>query len=188
MSQIAQIVQVNITQQTTYPSIVAFNIPIIAAPFTIASTSPNFTTRTALYTGLTALAAQFGTSSPVYAKAAAMFAQNPSIQQFMVGRKLSGGDGSESWTQALTAMAAENPLFYGVIVCETVTANLQLVAAWVEANNRLCVLTSADSTIPTSGTTDIAYLVQQAAYKRTGVFYDPLANAGAPGDDNMTPA
>ena len=185
MSQIAQIVQVNITQQTTFPSIAAFNIPIIAAPFTIASVTPNFTTRTALYTGLTALAAQFGTSSPVYLKAAAMFAQNPSIQQFMVGRKLSGGDGSESWTQALTAMAAENPLFYGVIVCTSLNAEQQLVAAWVEANNRLCVLASADSTIPSVTTTDIAAFCQSAAYKRTGVFYDPLANAGAPGDDNI---
>lgn len=185
MSQIAQIVQVNITQVTTFPSIAAFNIPIIAAPFTIASTTPNFTTRTALYSGLTALLAQFGASSPVYLKAASMFAQNPSITQFMVGRKLSGGDGSENWTQALTAMAAENPLFYGVIVCESVNANQQLVAAWVEANSRLCVLASADSTIPSVTTTDIAASCQTNAYKRTGVFYDPLANGGAAGDDNI---
>jgi hypothetical protein len=185
MSQIAQIVQVNITQLTTYPQIAAFNIPIVACPFTIASTSPNFTTRTALYTGLTALASQFGTSSPVYLKAASMFSQNPSITQFMVGRKLSGGDGSENWTQALTAMAAENPLFYGVIVCESTNANQQLVAAWVEANSRLCALASADSTIPSATQTDIAYLCQQAGYKRTMVFYDPLANAGAAGDDNV---
>jgi hypothetical protein len=188
MSQVAQIVQVTITQATTFPSIASFNLPIIGAPFTIASVTPNFTTRTALYTGLTALEAQFGTSSPVYLKAAAMFSQNPSIQQFMVGRKLSGGDGSENWTQALTAMAAENPAFYGVIVCESVNANQQLIAAWVEANLRLCVLASADATIPSATTSDIAAYCQTNAYKRTGVFYDPLANAGAAGDDNVDAA
>lgn len=188
MSQIAQIVQVTITQTTTYPSIASFNLPLIGAPFTIASVTPNFTTRTALYTGLTALSAQFGTTSPVYLKAAAMFAQNPSIQQFMVGRKLSGGDGTETWTQALTAMNAENPAWYGLVVAESVNANQQLVAAWVEANAKLCVLASADSTIPSATTADIAAYVQTQAYKRTGVFYDPLANAGAVGDDNVDAA
>jgi hypothetical protein len=188
MSQIAQIVQVTITQATTFPSIASFNLPIIAAPFTISSVTPNFTTRTALYTGLTALATQFGTNSPVYTKAAAMFSQNPSIQQFMVGRKLSGGDGSDNWTQALTAMAAENPAFYGVIVADSVYANQQLVAAWVEANNRLCILASADAAIPTAAGGEIATYCQTQSYKRTGVFYDPLANAGAAGDDNVDAA
>jgi len=142
---IDRIIQITISKSTLTPTQAAFNIPIIAAEFLKSSWTTAFTTRTQTFTSLAALAAAgCPTSSFVYLAAQALLAQNPSIQTFMVGRKETGGDGTETWTTALNAMLAENPSFYGVIVGARDAVDQTVVAEWVEANKRLCMLATGD--------------------------------------------
>lgn len=70
----------------------------------------------------------------------------------------------------LNAIRAENSSWYGLTVDSCSKAEITAAAAWAEANNVLCAQQSSDSAIVDStSTTDIACVLQNAAYSRTGI-------------------
>lgn len=175
MALIDKIFDINITRTASVPSITGFNSVMIAAEFLADTTSPDFG-RYATYGSLEEITtAGFLTTSVVYLAAQAVFAQSPSVNQIYVGRKLTGIDGTETWTEALTAINLANSewTFLGI---DTVTlADQELVAAWVESNDKIVGLASADANF-VDGTGDIAEALQTANYDRSFAVYDPLAD------------
>ncbi len=184
MSNVDRIVDVTITRQSSaVPTMASFSGLLIAAEFLKATPIPDFgtTERVREYSDLAeVLAAGFDEDTFVYKAAAAVFSQAVALDRVYVGRKLTGADGTETWTEALAAMALENPNWYGLIAETRTEATQQLVAAWVEANKKLCVLASADADILDSAYSaetpaEIASYVKAHAYERTGVIYHPDA-------------
>ena len=84
MSDLNQIITVNIDRNTTTPTQAGFGTPLLLAYF---STSI-FAERARTYTTLAGLVEDgFATTSPVYVAASDLLAQNPSPPQFKVGRR-----------------------------------------------------------------------------------------------------
>jgi hypothetical protein len=176
MSDLDRIVQVTITRQTASPSVESFNDVLVVGEFLAAKTTPAFSTRTREYGSLAEMAAEGWVAGDAHYDAAeAIFSQSPSISKIVVGRKLTGADGSETWTEALTAIALVSNTWYGIIALTRTLAHQQLIAAWVETNKKLAVLASADSNV-ISGTGDIAEYVETQGYDRTAVLYHSSAD------------
>lgn len=176
MADISEVVSITITRQTAAAELPSFNGVLIAEEFLIASITPAFSERVRKYTSLTELStAGFATSSAVYLAAQALFAQNPNPGEIYVGRKKTGGDGTETWTQALTDMADENKAWYGFLIGSKTLADLQAAADWSESNKKLMGISDDDSNI-VDGTGDIAEYVNTNNYDRTFVIYHPDAD------------
>lgn len=182
MSDLDRIVDVVISKQTAVPSVASFQDIIIAAEFLASSTTPVFSAseRVRSYASIDEIeAAGFGEATFVYKAAAAAFMQNPRPAKLYVGRKLTGADGTETWTAALGEIVDDNNEWYGLIVSTRTQADQEDVADWVELNKKLCVLASADADI-VDGTGDIAEYLDDNNYERTAVFYHPDAATTAP--------
>ena len=176
MSDIDRIVQVTITRQTTTPSIASFSDALVAAEFLTTDVTPNYgSTERVRLVGKSEYAVMFASVQVVLDALTAFFSQNPSVTQAYVGRKLTAGEGTETWTEALTAMAADNNAWYGIIAGTRTLADQQLVATYAEANEKLYVAGSNDSNIP-DGTGDIAEYANTNSLDRTAIIYHPDAD------------
>lgn len=176
MALIDTIVQVTITRQTAVASVASFDNLLIAEEFLKASITPSFDERVRVYASLQEIIdAGFSTSSAVYLAAQALFLQNPNTGQIYVGRKLTGIDGSETWTEALTAIAEESSAWYGFFIGTKTLADLEEAADWSEANKKIFFVSDDDSNI-ISGTGDIAEYANTNNYDRTVVIYHPDAD------------
>lgn len=179
MGAIDNIVYVTITRATAAPSEVSYNGILIASEFLKASITPAFNERVREYTSLADIVTEgFATSSPTYLAAKALFAQSPNPGKIYVGRKLTGVDGTETWTAALTAMALETSDWYGLTVGTKTLADLQEVATWTEANKKLFFVSDDDPNI-IGGVGDIAEYCDTNNLIRTAVFYHPDADLSA---------
>ena len=175
------IVNVTITRNTTVPSVQSFSDILIAGEFLASSITPAFgaNERVRSYASLPDMAtAGFSTTGAVYLGAQAVLSQNPKVSKIYVGRKLTGADGTETWTEALSAIKVDNNDWYGLIVGTRTLAEQQLVATWVEANDKLCGLSSNDSNI-ISGSGDIAEYLDTNSLSRTFCFYHPNSDLSA---------
>ena len=141
MADIDRVIDITITRQTTVPAVATFNDFMIAAEFLAADPTNPFAAdeRVRLYGDLAEILADFGSLSDVYWAAAAALSQNPSVNQLYVGRKLTGVDGTETWTVALAAMNVYNSAWYGLIPNTRTLADQQEAADW-----RRCRHTGAD--------------------------------------------
>lgn len=175
MAEIDRIIDVTITRQTTVPAEPSFDIIMIVSEFLTTDVTPAYTGRVRAYGSLNEIGSAFGTDSTVYDMAVAIFSQSPSVDQVYIGRKLTGGEGSETWTQALTNIEAENKDWYGLVVDTRTEADQQLVADWVETNLKLCGLSTDDPDV-LSGTGDIAEYLNTNTLDRTFCIWDREAN------------
>lgn len=183
MPSINEIVQITITRQTAAAQVPAFNGVLIAEEILKADIAPAFNERVRVYTSLAELVtAGFVTTDAVYLAAQALFSQNPNPGKIYVGRKLTGVDGTETWTEALTAMADENKEWYGFSIGTKTLTDLQLAAAFSEANKKLFIISDDDANI-VDGTGDIAEYVNSNSYDRSAVIYHDEADLSA--DDPM---
>lgn len=178
---IDNIVQVTITRQTTTPAEESFSGILIAAEFLKATPNPDFGTseRVRTYGSLSeVLNGGFGTSSFVYKAAAAIFSQNPAPNLIYVGRKLTGGDGTEDWPTALTAMLAYNNLWYGIVASTRTLADQEDIADWTEANDKFYIAGSGDGNY-VNDDGDIAEYMQTNALDRSASIYHPDVGGGS---------
>lgn len=77
----------------------------------------------------------------------------------------------------LTAMAAFDGDFYGVLLDSNSSAEILAAAAWVESAKKLMAVQSADVACgDPASTTDVLYLLKAASYARTApIFYSAIA-------------
>ena len=109
------IVEVNITRQTTSVAVAAFNVPLILSTFASgASGTPSTFTRAKSYGSAKALADDgWSTTGTVYKMANAIFSQNPTVNRIVVGR----ADSNDATVAAsLNAICGEENSWYGLVV------------------------------------------------------------------------
>ena len=100
-------------------------------------------------------------------------------------------EADSTWADALTAIKAQNNDWYALSVSTRNMANQQVVAQWVEANEKLCILASGDDLLINEETGDIASWAKLNALDRTAIFYHPASKLASsesdvlPADDNI---
>lgn len=171
------IVEVNITRQTTSVAVAAFNVPLILSQFATNKTTTAFT-RARVYGSVAEMASDGWTSSDaVYKIANAIFSQNPSVNKIVVGRKDSG---DASIDAALNAIANENNDWYGVVVDQAMVANFADVASWVETAKKFAIFWITDvNAYDASKSTDLASVLKLANRNRSAVVWHATPAGGA---------
>jgi hypothetical protein len=149
---------------------------------TLLIVGPNATfadvTRIQFYTDLASIAADLtgGTSAPEYIAANAAFSQNPRPTTIAIGKKIVA---DADYTDALDGIFAVSKDFYGVVIDSRVLADQQALITWVQANERIAAVASAEAAIVDqdqgTDTTSIAYYNQNGSYSRAIVLYSGSA-------------
>ena len=172
------IVQINVTRQTTSVAVAAFNVALVLSQFAPSKTTTTFT-RARSYGDLNALADDgWAESDAVYKMAQAIFAQNPCVSRIVVGR-IDSDD--LDMAASMAAIQAEDNSWYGVVIDQALASSQQALAAWVEANKRFAIMWTSDSdTYDATKDTDLASFLNAATYDRTAVIFH---TAPAAGDD-----
>jgi hypothetical protein len=80
-----------------------------------------------------------------------------------------------NWTAALTKIKEQNNDWYAISVFARMMDNQQECAQWIEANEKLGILTSGDDLLPNEETGDIAAWAKLNNLDRVAVFYHPDA-------------
>ena len=174
------IVNINISRQTTSVAVAAFNVALVLSQFATNKTTITFS-RARSYGALADLVDDGWTSTDsVYKMAQAIFAQNPSVSRIVVGR-IESGDADIATSMA--AIQAEDDSWYGMVVDHTLSAKQQSIAAWVESNKKFAIMwtDSVDAFNPAKDT-DLASVLKAANYDRTAVIYhvNPAGTADYP--------
>lgn len=172
MDQIDKIVNVVITRQTSTPTMASFAEHLVVDAFDAEGITDRFDAshRVHSYGSLSELAdAGFSTTGYVYRAAQAQYSQSPHIKTIYVGWK----DKEESWTEALNAIYAENHDWYAVSVSTRRMAEQQLVATWIQSNEKLCILASGDPAVVDEETGDIGAWIKAQGIDRVAVMYHP---------------
>lgn len=175
MSLIDNIVKVVITRATAGVTRAGFGVAMFLSEFLSTVTNPAFTERVRLYSSADALLDDgFADNSIQYLAAVSYFSQPVKPTLIAIGRKLTGGEGSETYTAALNACKDEYNDFYGVSIDSRITADQLLLAAWAESQKvKLAGMASDDGVIITAGTTDIAYEIKDNSYFKSFAKYNP---------------
>jgi Protein of unknown function (DUF3383). len=171
------IVEVNITRQTTSVAVAAFNVPLILSQFATNKTTTAFT-RARVYGSVAEMASDGWTSSDaVYKIANAIFSQNPSVNKIVVGRK----DSNDATVDAaLNAIANENNDWYGIVVDQALVSSFADVASWVETAKKFAIFWITDvNAYDPSKSTDLASVLKLANRNRSAVVWHATPAGGA---------
>ena len=166
------IVNVNITRQTTSVAVAAFNVPLILSTFATNKTTAAFT-RARSYKSIQELSDDgWKSTDAVYQAANAIFSQNPCVSQVVVGR----ADNQDADVAAsLAAIVSENSSWYGLVVDQAMIDKAEDIAAWVEANKRLAFYWTTDENVPDAAkNTDIASVLKGKKYDRAVTIWHPM--------------
>lgn len=171
------IVNVNITRQTTSVAVAAFNVPLILSTFATSKTTTTFT-RARSYKSIQELVDDgWASTDAVYKAANAIFSQNPCVSRVVVGRADSG---DATVAASLSAIAAEDNGWYGVVVDQAMSSDFDDVAAWVESAKKFAIFWTTDVNTPDSTkSTDLASVLKAASYDRSAVIYHVQPSTGA---------
>lgn len=171
------IVNINITRQTTSVAVAAFNVPLILSTFATSKTTTAFT-RARSYDSVKEMTDDgWASTDAVYKIANAIFSQNPSVSRVVVGRADSG---DADVAASMVAIQNEDNSWYGVAVDQAMASNFADVAAWVESNKRFSILWTTDpNTYDATKSTDLASTLKALSYDRTAVIWHALPAAGA---------
>lgn len=171
------IVEVNITRQTTSVAVAAFNVPLILSQFATNKTTTAFT-RARVYGSVAEMASDGWTSSDaVYKIANAIFSQDPSVNKIVVGRKDSNDATIDA---ALNAIANENNDWYGIVVDQALVSSFADVASWVETAKKFAIFWITDvNAYDPSKSTDLASVLKLANRNRSAVVWHATPAGGA---------
>lgn len=171
------IVEVNITRQTTSVAVAAFNVPLILSQFATNKTTTAFT-RARVYGSVAEMSSDGWTSSDaVYKIANAIFSQNPSVNKIVVGRKDSNDATIDA---ALNAIANENNDWYGIVVDQALVSSFADVASWVETAKKFAIFWITDvNAYDPSKSTDLASVLKLANRNRSAVVWHATPSGGA---------
>lgn len=176
MPQLQEIVQVDITRETSRITQVGFGRALLA----VSGFEDETSEKVKAYGSLAeVLADGFATDSAAYTGAAAYFGQQRRPASLLIGEYDSAAP-----VASLNAIDAVNPDWYCLIVAdedgevggESREDRLVDVAAWIETQERICILSAfrADTVDETVGddTVSITARLHSAGYKRTTTIWD----------------
>lgn len=171
------IVNVNITRETTSVAVAAFNVPLILSTFATSKTTTTFS-RARSYSSIAELSDDgWASTDAVYKIANAIFSQNPSVSRVIVGRADSG---DATVAASLNAIQNENNEWYGLVVDQAMVADFDDIAAWVESAKKFAIFWTTDADTPdATKSTDLASVLKAAGYERSAVIYHVQPSTGA---------
>lgn len=171
------IVNVNITRETTSVAVAAFNVPLILSTFATSKTTTTFS-RARSYSSIAELSDDgWASTDAVYKIANAIFSQNPSVSRVIVGR---ADNGDATVAASLNAIQNENNEWYGVVVDQAMNADFDDIAAWVESAKKFAIFWTTDADTPdATKSTDLASVLKAAGYERSAVIYHVQPSTGA---------
>ena len=171
------IVNINITRQTTSVAVAAFNVPLILSTFATSKTTTAFT-RARSYGSVKDMTDDgWASTDAVYKIANAIFSQNPSVSRVVVGRADSG---DATIAASLAAIQNEDNSWYGLVADQAMVADFDDIAAWVESAKKLAIFWITDvNAYDATKTTDLASVLKAAAYDRSAVIWHATPATGA---------
>lgn len=87
---------------------------------------------------------------------------------------------TETWVEALDAVTLVNSVWYALVAETHVQADVEALAAAIQARRKIYGTSTQDTTVPTSATTDIASFLDAGNYGRTFIVYLPTADTEYP--------
>lgn len=87
---------------------------------------------------------------------------------------------TETWADALTAVSDDNDVWYALVTETHTSADVQALSAAIQARRKIFGTSSQDTVVPTTGTTDIAYILDSISAGRTYGVYLPTADVEYP--------
>ena len=160
MSDINNIVEVNISRNTVSVAQAAFGTPAIIGEFPTTKTTPAFD-RYRYYASVAEMLTEgFTVYDREYQAANKIFSQDPTVEQVMVGRK----DANDTWVEALTAIQIATQDWYAWGRIATKIAKVTLSADFVADNAIVFTIngTAAASVTRTSNQTTTMGLIKAA--------------------------
>lgn len=173
-------ITVNIVRETRSPSQKGFGAVVF-----LTSVTGGITERIKLYSSLSGVAVDYAPTDEPYLSAQSYFSQSPAPTQYYVGQV--DETALETYVEALDIMTTIIPDFYCVTVekaARDTVLEIDPIAAWVEANERIFfnISNDTDCLVPAT-TTDIMSAFQDKGYDRTLTFYsaevDEYIDSGA---------
>lgn len=135
MSQLSDIVSITITRETQALSIASFDTPAIISEFASDKTLTTFD-RYREYASLTEMTDDsWSSTDQEYIRAQKIFSQNPHPSTIMIGRKKPDTEAVETWTEALTAIAAASSNWYAFTINSTQYATVTFAGDFVASNS-----------------------------------------------------
>lgn len=169
MSDIDQIVQVQISQQTQTVPQAGFGIPLIVGD------TDRFDPGTLIqyFSNLAAVGEVFETTDPEYIYATKAFSQDLSPEQIAIGYSDFADIAAD-----LADIMAESNLWYGLSLTTQDDAVILAAAAYIETQEKIYIADSDEAGILTSGTADILSQLKALSYDRTALMYSSSADEG----------
>lgn len=170
-------ITIAITRETKAVAQESFGYALIAGEFATSKTTTAFT-RFRWYADTDEMLEDgWLTTDAEYKKALAIMSQSPTVSKFGVGRK----DALDaSWTEALTAIAAENNEWYGLVIIPDGTEDTDYTeaSAWTQSHKKIMGIQSSNLDIlDAAKSTDISSILKALAYDRTFVIYHAAAKS-----------
>lgn len=156
-----------------------FNQAIIVGPSTVISA----TIRTTQYPNTAAMqTAGFSSGMPELAAAQLYFSQVPTPQTVWIGRQDLTAGTPETPLVAITACRASCPLWWSAMVCGSVTADHEAIAAWMEAEvpQGTYFYSTADAAVLNGTGGNVMATLQTALYSRTFGLYSTTQSGAFP--------
>jgi len=172
MAELDEIVRVNITRQTSVPSMASFSEKFIIDTFDPEGITPVFDEkhRVNVFGSLDEIKeAGFSTRSWIYRNAQKQWSQSPHIGRVYVGLRFD----DEDWTDALSECNNQNNEWYATEAHATAMEEQQEVALWIQANQKLGGIASGDPAIANEASGDIADWLMINNIDRVFCFYHP---------------
>lgn len=165
MSDMDKIVEVYISRETAQLETTSFNIPLLMVTLPDDGGTPAVITQRAfVFTQLKEVEDQWGVSSKAVEMVKPLLSGQNRPPQFVIGVKNS----AETYIEALNKVQDENDQWYIVMADTKVSTNIELIAAWTQAQRRLYATSTADADVLlATGDTDIGSKLMDKAFDRT---------------------
>lgn len=157
------IVDVQITRATAQITRAGFGVPLIMG------VTQAFAERVRIYSSVTAMLVDFAPTDDEVLMATAIFAQNPKLPSIKVGRRLDAP--LDTVEVALQAIIDEDPDWYLLLTTSRLKAEIEDIAAFIEATSHFYLGASQDADVITVVTTDVASSLQTANFDRTALIW-----------------
>jgi len=174
MTDLSQVIDVTVNVGDVQVTAAGFGTPLIFD--LIASTV--FANRVRSYASLSAVGADFATTTKTYKAATAIFSQPRAPRLIKIGRRESG-DANEA--AALAAILVEDPDWYCLVTPYKTSAILQALAGAILAAGKIMLCSSEDADVLNAVTTDIASLLKAATNNRTAYMWHHQSGVDATG-------
>lgn len=173
MAELDRIINIQIDRQTTAVSQAGFGTMLLLADET--EKPAGQTSRVRVYDSESFLD-DFADTTDVYDALLAYFGQDLLPERVIVGYV----EGTESISDALVAISNENDEWYALALTSRDEADQAAAAAYIQAQDKICGLGSADGDILSATTPNIANTLFENSYSRSYAFYSGEAGTKYP--------